>query len=638
MCGIVAAVSENNIVELLIEGLKRLEYRGYDSAGIAVVDAKQELVRVRCLGKVQELENEVERKHHNLVANTGIAHTRWATHGSPSEINAHPHVSGSIVVVHNGIIENHEVLRTFLKAQGYEFKSQTDTEVVAHLVNFFKYNPNRLAKEFGAHALAKLENAFAEQLQASELDLLTAVKMTVCVIEGAYGLAIMDVNHPEAIVGARLGSPLVVGYGENGNYLASDQLALIDKTRRFTFLEEGDVVLLEKDKVQIYFDGKEVEREIVNSTMQVGQIDKGDFDSFMLKEIFEQPQAIIDSIEGRIVADHVLTNAIGPKAQELLEKVEHVQIIACGTSYHSGLVAKYWLEDFAGISCDVEIASEYRYRKTVTRPNSLIITMSQSGETADTLAALRKAKASGFLGSMTICNVPSSSIVRESDLSYITRCGIEIGVASTKAFTAQLVLLLMFTSALARVKGTLTPELSKRIVEGIATLPRHIENYLQNHEQVRELAQKLVNKESCIYLGRDTMYPIAKEGDLKLKELSYVHSEAFAGGELKHGPLALVDHNMPVIALAPSDSLVDKMKSNIEEVLSRGGQTFVFSDDANLLTPRENLEIIPMPKIEPIVAPILYVVPLQLLAYYLAKAKGCDVDKPRNLAKSVTVE
>ncbi|RIY36164.1 glutamine--fructose-6-phosphate transaminase (isomerizing) [Psittacicella gerlachiana] len=639
MCGIVGAVAQQNVIQLLLEGLKRLEYRGYDSAGVAIVNNQGELIRVRCLGKVQELENEVERLYPKLEAKIGITHTRWATHGSPSEINAHPHASGSIVVVHNGIIENHEQLRNFLKSKDYEFKSQTDTEVVAHLVNFFKFHQDRLAPEFGSKVLEKLESNFAQELQLAEVDLLTAVKMTVCVIEGAYGLAIMDSRDPTTLIGARLGSPLVVGYGEEGNYLASDQLALIDKTRKFTFLEEGDLVLLTTNQVKIFdLNFNPVEREVVNSTMQVGVIDKGEYDSFMLKEIFEQPQSIIDSIEGRIVADHVLPNAIGPRAEELLKQVEHIVIIACGTSYHSGLVAKYWLEDIAGISCDVEIASEYRYRNTVTRPNSLIITMSQSGETADTLAALRKAKASGFLGSMTICNVPSSSIVRESDLSYITRCGIEIGVASTKAFTAQLVLLLMFTSALARVKGKLTPELGKRIVEGITALPRQIDSYLQNHHEIEELAKVLANHHSVIYLGRDTMYPIAKEGDLKLKELSYIHSEAFAGGELKHGPLALVDEKMPIIALAPTDNLSDKMKSNIEEVLSRGGQTYVFSDDAYLLSPRANLKILPMPTLDPIVAPILYVLPLQLLAYYVAKNKGCDVDKPRNLAKSVTVE
>ncbi|RIY33501.1 glutamine--fructose-6-phosphate transaminase (isomerizing) [Psittacicella hinzii] len=635
MCGIVGAVSQQNVVQLLIEGLKRLEYRGYDSAGIAVVDKNGELQRVRCLGKVDQLREGVNAAHPGLEANIGITHTRWATHGSPSEINAHPHVSDSIVVVHNGIIENHQELRTFLKSKGYQFHSQTDTEVVAHLVHFFRNTQDYLAPVFGEEALEKLEKHF----KGKEVDLLTAVKMVTCVVEGAYGLAVMDASNPHEIIGAKLGSPLVVGYSDEGNYLASDQLALIDKTRRFTFLEEGDIVLVKQDKVEIFDkDFRAVEREIVNSTLEVGVIDKGEYDSFMLKEIFEQPQAIIDSVEGRIVADHVLTEAIGPKAQELLEKVEHIVIIACGTSYHSGLVAKYWIEDFAGISCDVEIASEYRYRKAVTRKNSLIITMSQSGETADTLAALRKAKESGFLGSMTICNVPSSSIVRESDLSYITRCGVEIGVASTKAFTSQLVLLLMFASALARVKGNLTPEISKRIVDGINSLPRAIENYLADHKPVVELANSLVNKESCIYIGRDTMYPIAKEGDLKLKELSYIHSEAFAGGELKHGPLALVDENMPVIALAPNDALSDKMKSNIEEVLSRGGITYVFTDNPDLLTPRDNLHLIQMPSIDPIVAPILYVVPLQLLSYYLAVAKGCDVDKPRNLAKSVTVE
>ncbi|MFC6276926.1 glutamine--fructose-6-phosphate transaminase (isomerizing) [Psittacicella hinzii] len=639
MCGIVGAVSQQNTIKLLIDGLKHLEYRGYDSAGIAVVSEQGELVRVRCLGKVSELDNKVASDYPHLVATTGIAHTRWATHGQPSEINAHPHLSGSVVVVHNGIIENHDELRHFLKAQGFEFKSQTDTEVIAHLVNFFLTQNNRLAAALTTEQKAKLETNFAQELTSPQIDTLTAVKMAVCVLEGAYGMAVLNTHNPHELIGARSGSPLVVGLGEDGNYLASDQLALLEKTRKFTYLEEGDIVRLTQDKVEIFSaDFSPVEREVVVSDLNLNVVTKGDFDSFMLKEIFEQPQALIDSMEGRIVADHVLVNAIGPKAQQLLEKVEHIMIVACGTSYHSGLVAKYWIEDFVGISCDVEIASEYRYRKTVTRPNSLIITMSQSGETADTLAALRKAKESGFLGSMTICNVPSSSIVRESDLSYITRCGVEIGVASTKAFTSQLTLLLMFTAALAKVKGTISPELNKQIIDGLLSLPRYIEQILRNHEPVKAMAEKFKDITSCLFIGRDTMYPIAKEGDLKLKELSYVHSEAFAGGELKHGPLALVDEHMPVIALAPSCELTEKMKSNIEEVLARKGNTFVFTDDLELFSPRDNLTLIPMPKIDPIVAPVLYIVPLQLLTYYLASLKGCDVDKPRNLAKSVTVE
>lgn len=640
MCGIVGAIARDNITDLLVNGLQHLEYRGYDSAGVAVVTPEGQLQRVRCLGKVQELATKIQDKYAGLPAHIGIAHTRWATHGAPSEDNAHPHVSDSIVVVHNGIIENHDTLRAFLKTYGYVFASQTDTEVIAHLVHWLMHTKRgRIQCEFSDHANGLLTKNFPELIDNIEVDLLTAVKMAVCILEGAYGMVVMDSKNPEQLVAARSGSPLVIGYGEQGNYLASDQLALIEKTRKFTYLEEGDIAQITLDKVQIFAkDFTQVERPIVESTLQPGVTTKGDFDTFMLKEIFEQPQALIDSLEGRIVSDHVLVNAIGTKAEELLQKVENILIVACGTSYHSGLVAKYWLEEFTNVSCEVEIASEYRYRKTITRPNSLIITMSQSGETADTLAALRKAKESGFIGSMTICNVPSSSLVRESDLSYITRCGVEIGVASTKAFTAQLALLLMFTTALARVKGTIDATTNKEIVDGLLTIPRLIEDYLRDHAAVKDLAYSLQDINNCIYIGRDTMYPIAKEGDLKLKELSYVHSEAFAGGELKHGPLALVDENMPVLALAPHCHLTDKMKSNIEEVLARKGNTIVFTDDIEMFPAKDNLRIIPMPRVNPIVAPILYVVPLQLLSYYLATFKGRDVDKPRNLAKSVTVE
>lgn len=645
MCGIVGAVSHSNVTSLLVNGLQHLEYRGYDSAGVGVIDSTtKELVRVRTLGKVSALNEELAKKYANLEANIGIAHTRWATHGAPSEINAHPHVSDDVILVHNGIIENHDKLRAFLQTQGYIFTSHTDTEVIAHLIHFLRVAKNKLAPEFGVKALTKLQQRYTSEQLSQPQDLLTAVQMAIVVLDGAYGMAIYDVKDPTQIIAARSGSPLIIGVGTDGNYLASDPLALIEKTNKFIFLEEGDTATISVDKVVVYDSNfVPVERPVIESKMSKEVVDKGDYAHFMLKEIFEQPQAILDSLEGRITNETVLTNAIGSQAQELLSKVENITIIACGTSYHAGLVAKYWIEELCNIGVEVEIASEFRYRKTVTRPNSLIITFSQSGETADTLAALRKAKREGYLASMTISNSPESSIVRESDLAYITRCGKEIGVASTKAFTSQLVLILLFALALARQKQSLSPEQITAIIQDIKLIPRAIEQLLASHEAIKELALEYQEMDKAIFIGRDKLYPICLEADLKLKEISYVHSQSFAGGELKHGPLALVDENMAIFAIAPSNSLLDKSKSNIEEVIARKGKVVVFTDSNAQAEFQQmnNVKVISFPDVAVIpelIAPIFYIVPFQLFAYYVAVNRGCDVDKPRNLAKSVTVE
>ena len=560
MCGIVGAVAQRDVAEILINGLHRLEYRGYDSAGVAVVDPNHELHRVRCLGKVKALDEAVAVKP--LIGGTGIAHTRWATHGEPSEANAHPHTSGNFAVVHNGIIENHEELRELLKSRGYVFNSQTDTEVIAHLVNW-------------------------EMRTASNL--LEAVQKTVKQLTGAYGMVVLDREHPEHLVAARSGSPLVIGLGIGENFLASDQLALLSVTRRFIYLEEGDIAEITRRTVDIYdANGQKVEREVHESNLENDAAEKGKFRHFMQKEIYEQPNALINTMEGRILHNNVIVDAIGNGAAEILEKVEHIQIVACGTSYNAGMTARYWFEALAGVSCDVEIASEFRYRKFVTRPNSLLVTISQSGETADTLAALRLAKEKGYMAALTICNVSSSSLVRESDLAFMTRAGVEVGVASTK--------------------------------------------------DIEALAEDFAEKNHALFLGRGEFYPIAMEASLKLKEISYIHAEAYAAGELKHGPLALIDADMPVIVVAPNNELLEKVKSNIEEVRARGGQLYVFADKEAGFTPSEGMKIITMPKVNEIIAPIFYTVPMQLLSYHVALIKGTDVDQPRNLAKSVTVE
>ena len=610
MCGIVGAVAQRDVAEILINGLHRLEYRGYDSAGVAVVDPNHELHRVRCLGKVKALDEAVAVKP--LIGGTGIAHTRWATHGEPSEANAHPHTSGNFAVVHNGIIENHEELRELLKSRGYVFNSQTDTEVIAHLVEW-------------------------EMRTASTL--LEAVQRTVKQLTGAYGMVVLDREHPEHLVAARSGSPLVIGLGIGENFLASDQLALLSVTRRFIYLEEGDIAEITRRTVDIYdTNGQKVEREVHESNLENDAAEKGKFRHFMQKEIYEQPNALINTMEGRILHNNVIVDAIGNGASEILEKVEHIQIVACGTSYNAGMTARYWFEALAGVSCDVEIASEFRYRKFVTRPNSLLVTISQSGETADTLAALRLAKEKGYMAALTICNVSSSSLVRESDLAFMTRAGVEVGVASTKAFTTQLAALLMLVTAIGKVKGNISNEKEVEIVKALQSLPAEIEKALAFDKDIEALAEDFAEKHHALFLGRGEFYPIAVEASLKLKEISYIHAEAYAAGELKHGPLALIDADMPVIVVAPNNELLEKVKSNIEEVRARGGQLYVFADKEAGFMPSEGMKIITMPKVNEIIAPIFYTVPMQLLSYHVALIKGTDVDQPRNLAKSVTVE
>ncbi|MUK76335.1 glutamine--fructose-6-phosphate transaminase (isomerizing) [Aliivibrio fischeri] len=610
MCGIVGAVAQRDVAEILVEGLRRLEYRGYDSAGVAVVDAEHNYTRIRRLGKVKELADAVEEAH--VVGGTGIAHTRWATHGEPSEVNAHPHVSGDITLVHNGIIENHESLRALLQERGYIFESQTDTEVIAHLVEW--------------------------ELRSSG-SLLEAVQKTATQLEGAYGTVVMDRRDPERLVVARSGSPIVIGCGVGENFLASDQLALLNVTRRFMYIEEGDVAEITRREIRV-FDarGEQVERAITESNAEHDAGDKGQYRHFMQKEVFEQPKALINTMEGRITNDSVVTESIGVNAVEILNKVEHVQIIACGTSYNAGMTARYWFESLAGVSCDVEIASEFRYRKFVTRPNSLLITLSQSGETADTLAALRLAKERGYMGAMTVCNVAGSSLVRESDFAFMTRAGTEIGVASTKAFTTQLAALLMLVTALGKQQNRISKEKEKEIVEALHALPAQIEQALSFDKEIEALAPDFADKHHTLFLGRGEFYPIAVEASLKLKEISYIHAEAYAAGELKHGPLALIDAEMPVVVVAPTNDLLEKLKSNVEEVRARGGLLYVFADEQAGFEADESMKIITMPHVSDITAPIYYTIPMQLLSYHVALIKGTDVDQPRNLAKAVTVE
>ncbi len=610
MCGIVGAIAQRDVAEILVNGLHRLEYRGYDSAGIAIVDQEKRLQRVRCLGKVQVLAEAVAAE--KITGGTGIAHTRWATHGAPSEDNAHPHVSGQFAVVHNGIIENYEQLRIDLQQKGYQFLSQTDTEVIAHLVHWVMRN---------------------------ETSLLRAVQQVVKQLKGAYGMVVMDCEQPNHLVAARSGSPLVIGLGIGENFLASDQLALLNVTRRFIFLEEGDVAEITRRTVDIYdVNGHPVQRDSQDSHLTHDATEKGTFRHFMQKEIFEQPRAILNTLEGRLHQHNVLVDSIGNGAERLLEQVEHIQIVACGTSYNAGMVARYWFEHLAGISCDVEIASEFRYRKFVTRPKSLLITLSQSGETADTLAALRLAKEKGYMGAMTICNVAGSSLVRESDLAFMTRAGVEIGVASTKAFTTQLATLLMLVIAIGKVTGNISLSQEEELVKALQSLPAEIEKALAFNQQIESLAQDFADKHHTLFLGRGEYYSIAMEGALKLKEISYIHAEAYAAGELKHGPLALIDADMPVIVIAPTNDLLEKVKSNIEEVRSRGGQLYVFADKEAGFTETEGMKIMTMPKVNEVIAPIFYTIPMQLLAYHVALIKGTDVDQPRNLAKAVTVE
>ncbi|RUO33632.1 glutamine--fructose-6-phosphate transaminase (isomerizing) [Aliidiomarina soli] len=609
MCGIVGATAERRVAEILLEGLRRLEYRGYDSAGMALLN-DQGLTKVRRVGKVKELADAVERD--GINGHVGIAHTRWATHGGVTEANAHPHVSsGSLAVVHNGIIENHESLRTKLQALGYEFESQTDTEVIAHLVH---------------HELKSAAN------------LLKAVQTAVSQLEGAYGTVIMDEREPGQLVVARSGSPLVIGLGIGENFVASDQLALLPVTRKFIYLEEGDVAAVSRDDVAIFDQqGNAVERETITSDLQYDAGGKGEYRHFMLKEIHEQPFAVRNTLEGRVLDGKIALDAFGDNADEIFKTIQHVQIIACGTSYHAGMVARYWLEQYAGVSCNVEIASEFRYRKSHVFPNSLLVTISQSGETADTLAALRLAKEIGYTASLTVCNVAASSMVRESDLAFLTRAGAEIGVASTKAFTTQLAGLLMMTAAIGRYHG-MSAETEARIAQALSALPTKLEECLAITQDIEKLAPEFADKEHSLFLGRGDQYPIAMEGALKLKEISYIHAEAYASGELKHGPLALIDADMPVIVVAPNNELLEKLKSNVEEVRARGGIMYVFADrDANFKGD-DSMRVINLAHIDELIAPIIYTLPLQLLSYYVAIIKGTDVDQPRNLAKSVTVE
>ncbi|SHE73630.1 glucosamine--fructose-6-phosphate aminotransferase (isomerizing) [Modicisalibacter ilicicola DSM 19980] len=611
MCGIVGAVAKRNVQGILLEGLKRLEYRGYDSAGMAILSDEGRLNRQRAAGKVAMLEERLEASP--LAGHVGIAHTRWATHGRPSEHNAHPHQSGeSLAVVHNGIIENHETLRDELEGQGYVFTSETDTEVVAHL----------LAREF-----------------TLSQDLPTAVRNAVALLEGAYALAVVHKAQPDMIVGARKGSPLVVGVGVEEAFLASDPLALLQVTDRFMYLQEGDVVCLAPGGDIVVHDtaGEHQKRPVQTFEHGDGAASKEGYRHFMLKEIYEQPQVIAATLEGRLSDRHVLVNSFGTEAEPLFGQVRQIHVIACGTSYHAGMVARYWLEKYAGVPTQVEVASEYRYREVVVPDGTLFVTLSQSGETADTLAALRFAKERGYVGSLAICNVPGSSLVRESDLTLMTQAGPEIGVASTKAFTTQLVALMLLTLSLGRVRGMDEAD-ETRIVQSLRALPRLIGQVLALDGDIERLSTEFAEKHHALFLGRGAHFPIALEGALKLKEISYIHAEAYPAGELKHGPLALVDSEMPVISVAPNDELLDKLKSNLQEVRARGGELFVFADEQANLKESEGVRVLRLPHVDDALAPILYTLPLQLLSYHVAVLKGTDVDQPRNLAKSVTVE
>jgi len=610
MCGIVGAVAQRNIAEILIEGLRRLEYRGYDSAGLAVI-TDDKISRLRRVGKVAELQKAIDETP--IDGHIGIAHTRWATHGEPNESNAHPHFSNdSIAVVHNGIIENYEVLRDELKEQGYVFTSETDTEVMAHLI---------------------------ERERKSTDSLIDAVLKASKILSGAYGTVVMEIANPNSLVVARSGSPLVIGKGIGEMFIASDQLALLPVTRQFMFLEEGEVAEITQREVKILSpEGESIQREFEETNVQHDAGDKGKFRHFMMKEIYEQPDSINSTLEGRLNGDSVIIESFGNRAPDLLHKVKSVQIVACGTSYHSAMVAKYWIESMVGILCQVEIASEYRYRKTVVLPDSLFISISQSGETADTLAALRIAKEQGFLASLTICNVPGSSLVRESDMAFMTRAGAEIGVASTKAFTTQLTGLLMLSTALAQTKQSMTAAQTAEVVRQLRQLPSDINKALEMDQTIEEIAEEFNEKEHCLFLGRGEQYPIAMEGALKLKEISYIHAEAYAAGELKHGPLALIDQDMPIVVVAPNNELIEKLKSNMEEVRARGGQLYVFADDDSEISENSGIKVIHCSVKGHYVSPIVFTLPLQLLSYHVAVIRGTDVDQPRNLAKSVTVE
>ena len=619
MCGIVGGIASHDVVPVLLEGLRRLEYRGYDSAGMAIIDEAGQLNRVRALGKIKELAEKISRLS-NFSGHAGIAHTRWATHGAPEERNAHPHVSGDhVAVVHNGIIENYQSLKAELESTGYRFTSDTDSEVIAHAIDAgLKRHPG---------------------------DLLKAVQEVVEQLEGAYAIGAVATDQPGVLVAARQGSPLVIGLADEGTYLASDVSALLPVTQKFLFLEDGDVALLQRAGVTVYDrNGQVVERPVKISSLSAASVELGPHEHYMHKEIHEQPQAVSDTLEGRVTQTQVLVQAFGHEAEEVFKRIERVQIVACGTSYHAGLVARYWFEDIIGLPCCVEVASEYRYRNPVLLDRTLFVTISQSGETADTLAALKmtRKKAAEFgldVPTLTICNVAESSLTRESDMTFLTHAGPEIGVASTKAFTTQLVALALLMTAIGRVQNRLSEERERRIVQGLHRLPGLIRSVLAHEEEIATIAEELASKNNMLFLGRGTHYPIAMEGALKLKEISYIHAEAYPAGELKHGPLALIDENMPVIAVAPNDELLEKLKSNLQEVAARGGKMIIFEDEDASIRSDKHMEVVKATKhVGRITAPIVLNIPLQLLAYHVTVAKGSDVDQPRNLAKSVTVE
>ena len=615
MCGIVGGVSNNNITPLLLEGLKRLEYRGYDSSGLIVLSEDNSFNRARSVGKVKSLENNLKARNSIIEGSVGIAHTRWATHGEPSINNAHPHISkNSVSLVHNGIIENYIELKNSQLSNGYSFTSETDTEVIAHEIDFAMKSCNTL---------------------------ISSVQLAIKSFSGSYGLGVISSKYPDQIIATRKGSPLVIGIGKNGNYIASDQLALLSVTNEFIFLEEGDIAEIKIDKISVYDEkGNLAYRPIKTSKLKVGQVDLGSYDHFMQKEIFEQPQSIRDTLESRITKNSVVISSFGHNAQEIFNKVKQVQIIACGTSYHAGLVAKYWLEDIAKIQCNVEVASEYRYRHPILLNDTLFVTLSQSGETADTVEALKAAKKiNSNINTLCITNSAESSITRLSDLTFLTHAGPEIGVASTKAFTTQLVALALLACSIGKLNNSINTRQEKIIVDGLKKLPGLINEALLQEKQIKTLAIGFKNKNSALFLGRGTMHAIAMEGALKLKEITYIHAEAYPAGELKHGPIALIDKNIPVIAIAPNDELLSKLKSNLQEVKSRGSQMIVFEDENSKVKAMEAMEVVPITSnLGRITAPIIFTIPLQLLSYHVALVKGTNVDKPRNLAKSVTVE
>ena len=613
MCGIVGAIANRDVVPVLIEGLKRLEYRGYDSAGIAVIDDGRagEVRRVRRTGRVAEMEAAAQAEH--FTAKLGIGHTRWATHGGVTEGNAHPHIShGELALVHNGIIENHEQQRERLRALGYEFESQTDTEVIAHLIHYYR---------------------------AQGSDLLAALQQAVRELEGAYAIAVIDKRDPERMVAARVGCPLLVGLGEGENFVASDVSAIVSSTRRVIFLEEGDTAELTRTAVRV-FDaaGNEVQRDVHVSDVSLASLELGPYRHFMQKEIHEQPRAVADTIEAVIDNNGFTPELFGRDAAAVLRDVEAVQILACGTSYYAGLTARYWIEAIAGVPCSVEVASEYRYRSVVANPKQLVVTISQSGETLDTMEALKYAKSLGHDKTLSICNVPESAIPRASKLVYYTRAGAEIGVASTKAFTTQLVALFVLTCTLAKLRGRLSEQDEAGYLDALRQLPGSVQHALNLEPQIAVWSDRFAPKQHALFLGRGMHYPIALEGALKLKEISYIHAEAYPAGELKHGPLALVDSAMPVVVIAPNDRLLEKVKSNIQEVRARGGEMFVFADADSHFGASEGVHVIRTPRHVGVLSPIVHAIPVQLLAYHAALARGTDVDKPRNLAKSVTVE